>query len=95
MVVRMYGYAQDSSGTGSAMSSPAGWTSRANLFTNVSGAFQCAIVVAELINGTGNVNITASSTGGWMVADAAIAISPFSVRSPVRVNQAVKRAAYY
>ena len=93
MVIRMYGWAQDSSGAGSALPNPTGWTSRANLFTNVSGAFQCGLVVAELLAGTTDSNITAAS-GGWFVGDAAIPAAPVALPpSSLVVSQAVQRAA--
>lgn len=99
MVVRMYGWALDSSGAGAAATVPtsagtAGWSTRLNNFTNVGSSFNCGLVVLDKVNGTDNVTVTAVSSG-WMVGDAAIKAAPTSSARPTNINQAVKRAAYY
>jgi len=76
MVVRMYGWAQDSSATGVASTIPTGtgWTTRLNNFTNT-GTFQCGCVVLDKAAGTGTVTVTNVSSA-WMVSDVDIHAAP-------------------
>lgn len=78
MVVRMYGWGQDSSGTGSASTVGSGWSAtRLNNFTNVSSSFQCGVSIIEKVAGTSAVTVT-NVTSGWLVADVVIKAGPGS-----------------
>jgi hypothetical protein len=70
MVVRCYGWCQNTSSTGTTITNPGGtWVTRKNFASSVSGQFNAGIVFAEKVNGLDNQVITASNSGAWGVID--------------------------
>jgi hypothetical protein len=70
LVVRCYGWAQNTSSTGTTITNPGGtWVTRKNFASSVSGEFNAGIVFADKTDGLDNQVITASNSGGWGVVD--------------------------
>lgn len=93
LVVRFYFVSTNSAAAYTAMASPTGWTLLQKQFTNHSSDFNCGIVVAALLAGTGAPTMTCAPTSGWVVIDVAVpGATPTVGRS---YNQSVPRAAYH
>lgn len=84
MVVRCYGWAQNTSSTGTTITNPGGtWVTRKNFASSVSGEFNAGIVFAEKVNGLDNQVITASNSGGWGVIDVEIKTGAGGAAGPI------------
>jgi hypothetical protein len=84
LVVRCYGWAQNTSSTGTTITNPGGtWVTRKNFASSVSGQFNAGIVFAEKVNGLDTQVITASNAGAWGVIDVEIITGAGGAAGPI------------
>jgi len=98
MVVRFFLWAENTGSPGSSFTAPGGgWTTRANIITNITSGtlFNCGIVVQDKLAGTDDQTCTCSAAGAWIVVDIVITAGfparPLSV--PYRTS--IQRSAIF